>query len=120
MQCFVKGFRYYSGPSLLNATSEADMLELVREPDNTCNSFAIALHWNDHKIGFIHRKEKNLFSKFLDAGVLEIHTEITYLKPEAETWENVSISIYLLKEICDSLPTHANHSLHPKRLDTTL
>jgi hypothetical protein len=102
LQSFVRGFRHYEGPGLLHQMKEGDMLELVREPDNQYDRCAIALHWNQHKIGFLPAEDNFMLSKLLDIGVPELIAEIIFLKPEAATWENVNIAVYVLKEIPSS------------------
>jgi hypothetical protein len=99
LQRFVRGFRHYEGPSLIGQMKEGDMLELVREPDNEYDPAAVALHWNNHKIGFIPAEENELLSKLLDIQVPEFMAEIVFLQPAASSWENVRIAIYVLKEI---------------------
>ena len=99
LQSFVRGFRHYEGPALIDRMKEGDLLELVREPDNEYDPCAIALHWNNKKIGFVPAEDNDMLSKLLDIGVPELIAEIIFLKPEAAAWENVNIAIYVLKEI---------------------
>lgn len=98
LQNFVRGFRYYKGPELLDEMKEGDMLELVREPENEYDQFAIALHFNKEKIGFVPAESNEILSKLLDIGLVELTAEITHLKKEAAAWENVAVAIYVLKE----------------------
>lgn len=98
LQCFVRGFRFYEGPKLLEEMKEGDMLELVREPDNPHDPCAIALHFNRHKIGYIPSEQNELLSRLIDADVIDLLAEITKLEPAAAAWENVHIAIYILKE----------------------
>jgi hypothetical protein len=98
LQCFIAGFRYYEGMELLNDMKEGDMLELVREPENEYDANAIALHWNNRKVGFIPAMHNETIAKLLDAEALKMHVEITHLKHEAQAWENVAVAVYFLKE----------------------
>ncbi len=98
LQCFLRGFKFYEGPKLLADFKEGDMLELVREPENEYDENAVALYWNNHKIGYIPKEENKILSKLLAIGAPEMMAEVTYLKPEAATWENVNLAVYVLKE----------------------
>jgi hypothetical protein len=98
LHSFVRGFQYYEGLRLLEEMKEGDMLELVREPDNEHDKYAIALHWNNHKIGYIPRERNNILSKLLDIGILEMMAEISFVNTEAAHWENVRMALYVLKE----------------------
>ncbi len=104
LQCFVRGFQYYEGPGLVGQMKEGDLLELVREPNNEYDHCAIALHWNRKKIRFIPAEDNGKLSKLLDIGLPELIAEITHLQPEAATWENVRVAVYVLKEIEDNKP----------------
>ncbi len=98
LQCFVRGFRFYNSETMLNAMKEGDMLELVREPDNTYDNCAIALHYNRQKIGFVPAESNEVLSRLMDAKVVELQAEITHIEIKAQAWENVHIAIYVLKD----------------------
>lgn len=103
LQSFVRGFRYYEGPGMLTQMKVGQLIELVREPDNPYDSCAIALYCNNHKIGYIPSEDNPVLSRLLDARLLDILAEITHLEPNAQTWENVCIAIYVLKESSSSM-----------------
>jgi hypothetical protein len=109
LQCFVAGFRYYKGPELLGKMQTGDMLELVREPNNEHDACAIALHFNNEKIGFIPAQENEMLSRLLDAQVVELMAEVTFLEHNAATWENVRIAVYVLKESSVALPAQGEY-----------
>ena len=99
LQCFVAGFQFYKGKELLDQMKEGDLLELVRESKNSYDSCAIALHWNRQKIGFIPASENAVLSRLLDAGALELSSEITHLNKQVHAWENLSVAVHFLKEL---------------------
>ncbi len=107
LQCFVRGFRYYQGPQLLDNMHEGALLELVREHNNPYDECAIALHFNQQKIGFIPAESNEVLSKLLDIGIPELIAEITFLEAGAAEWEKVSIAVYVLKEVTNVPPTAA-------------
>ncbi|MBO9620880.1 MAG: HIRAN domain-containing protein [Niabella sp.] len=107
LQTFVRGFRFYKGVELLDQMNEGDLLELVREPDNQHDERAIALHFNNHKIGYVPREDNDILSKLMDAEIIPLQAEVTHLNKEARAWENVYIAVYVLKETEGSLPGSA-------------
>lgn len=117
LQSFIRGFRFYEGPNLLGKMQEGDMLQLIREPKNEHDSCAIALYFNEKKVGFLPRENNEMLSKLMDAEIIQFQAEITHLKPEAQAWENVHIVIYVLKELHDELPKEASYltTLNPPR-----
>jgi hypothetical protein len=98
LQFFVAGFRFYKGMELLESMNEGDLLELVREHENEHDECAIALYWNNEKIGFIPREENMILSRLIDANALGLIAEITHLNKEVQPWENVHVAVSFLKE----------------------
>ena len=105
LQCFVAGFWYYKGMKLLQQMKEGDQLELVREPANEYDACAIALHWNNEKIGFIPASDNETLSRLLDADGLELTAEITHLNKQVQPWESLYIAVYFLKETSSGVVT---------------
>lgn len=111
LHCFVAGFRYYRGMDLLNEMEVNDFLELRREPENEYDEFAIALYWQQEKIGFIPAGYNETIARLLDAEALPLLASITHLKKEVEPWENVVVAVYFLQEE-KKLPSHADYLHH--------
>lgn len=98
LRCYVRGFRFYAGGELLPQMRIGDTLQLAREPQNEFDSDAIALHYQNHKIGFIPRESNDVISRLMDDGTLQIKAEIIRLQLDADPWERVEIAVYLVKE----------------------
>jgi HIRAN domain len=111
MQDFVRGFKYYEGPKLLKELEAGAILQLVREPKNNYDEFAIALHYNSKKVGFVPMESNEMLAKILDAGLLQLHAEIQAVQPNAKTWENLAFTIYALRESNEPLPEDAQYLL---------
>jgi len=99
LQCFVRGFQFYEGPKMLTSIQESGMLELVREPENEYDNYAIALYFNTKKIGFLPAEYNRVLANILDAKLLKLQAEITNVAPNAQAWENLHVAVYALKEI---------------------
>jgi hypothetical protein len=53
----------------------------------------------------------------LDIGIPELYAEVTWIKPDAATWENLNIVVYVLKEsqkVKNSLPGYLTKVEAPK------
>lgn len=109
LQCFVAGFRFNKGMEVLPQMKEGDLLHLVREPDNAFDACAIALYWNELKIGYVPKAENQMLSKLLDADALDLMGEIAYLNKEVKPWENLHVAIYFLKAWEGELPAQASY-----------
>jgi hypothetical protein len=106
LQFFVAGFRFYDGMKLLHQMSEGDLLKLGREPDNKFDECAVALYWNDTKIGFVPQAENEILSRLIDGQALDLLAEITHLNKEVQPWENLCVAISFLKQT-DEVPPNA-------------
>jgi hypothetical protein len=111
LQNFVRGFKYYEGPQLLKELEAGAILQLVREPHNRFDDFAIALYYNNKKIGFVPMEHNEILAKLLDADLLKLHAEIQAVEPTAKTWENIAFTIYALKESTEPLCEQAQYLL---------
>ena len=99
LQTFVAGFRYYKGLKVLPFMQEQDIVELRREPGNSHDKFAIALYWQQEKIGFIPADSNEVLARLIDAKALRIIGAITHLELQAQSWENVAIAVYFITDL---------------------
>ncbi|MEQ1554348.1 MAG: HIRAN domain-containing protein [Ferruginibacter sp.] len=109
LQCFIAGFRHYEGMSLLATMKEGDLLELIREPKNEFDDCAIALHYQNKKIGFIPADTNEMLSYLIDADALSLFAVITHVEKNAQPWENIAVAIYFVQEVNKDLPAHASY-----------
>ena len=107
LQCFVAGFRFNNGMELLELMEVNDVIELKREPNNEHDTSAIALYWQQEKIGYVPADNNLILAKLLDAEALPLFAIITHLNKKVKPWENVSIAIYFLQEEKKELHPHA-------------
>ncbi len=76
-------------PQLIEETK----LELVREPNNEYDEFAVALHFNKSKIGYIPKDDNEVIARLIDAG------KPFYATIENKEWEGswlrLEVNIFL-------------------------
>lgn len=108
-QFFVAGFRHYKGMDMLPYMQVNDLLELRREPDNAHDECAIALYWQQEKIGYMPAKENEMTAKLLDAKALPLLGMITHLNTEVKPWENVVAAVYFLQDENVEIPPYADY-----------
>ena len=53
----IAGFSYYDGCMVLNELKPGMQLQLVNEENNKFDPYAVAVYYNDYKLGFIPRGE---------------------------------------------------------------
>lgn len=88
----VAGYSYYEGESIEHLMQTGDKLNLVREPDNKFDESAIALYYDDTKIGYLPRVENSTISRLLDQNA-PVTATITDLDPDAGPWERVWVEV---------------------------
>jgi hypothetical protein len=65
---FVAGFPYHAGPKLIHWLNVGEMLRLVREPDNPHDARAVAIYYEDDRIGYVPRNQNHNIAGQLDQG----------------------------------------------------
>ncbi len=92
---FIAGLQYYAASEIMEQLREGLIADLVREPDNTHDYKAVAIYALGRKLGYLQRRHNLVLCNILDAG-LPIYAEISRLNPEAVSYEQVRIRLYLV------------------------
>ena len=69
---FIAGFNYYDGCMALEELKVGTKLELVRDEYNKADVNAIAIYYNDWKLGYVPAQENEMLAKFLDMGYNDV------------------------------------------------
>ena len=71
-------------------------LQLVRERENRFDPHAVAIYFNEHKLGFIPRGENELISKMLDLGYERIFDcRVQRISLDAHPEKQVGIVVFI-------------------------
>lgn len=98
IHCNIAGFTYWDGCIAFEHLKIGTKLKLVRDCSNRYDRKAVALYWNEYKLGYIPRTHNDTISKFLDMGHEGIfETRISRICADEEPEEQVYINIYILK-----------------------
>lgn len=94
----IAGFTYYEGAEVFNELKIGTHLTLKREPENKFDPYAIALYYNDKKLGFVPRGENKELSKFLEMGYSDIFTAtINQIDPHEYPENQVGVIVKIKK-----------------------
>ena len=92
----IAGFSYWDGPEAWEKLRIGTTLQLVREADNAFDPYAVAIYFDDLKLGFIPRDENHDISKYLDMGWGDMYeVRIQKLDPTAHTEAQVEVIVYV-------------------------
>ena len=70
--------------------------DLVREADNAFDPYAVAIYYEDFKLGFIPRGSNHDISKYLDMGLEDIfEVRITRVTPDVHPEQQVEVIVYI-------------------------
>lgn len=68
----IAGFTYYNGADVFEHLKIGVKLRAVAEPENKFDPAAVALYFQDTKLGFIPRHQNREISKFMNLGYSEL------------------------------------------------
>lgn len=91
---YVRGFQFNGGKSLLPLMHKGDTLLLKREPENEYDEKAVALKWNNKKIGYLPAVENVSIATMLDQGI-ELSCSIVEIDKTADMWEAVKVGVWM-------------------------
>lgn len=82
-----------------NTVTARARFKLVREEDNAFDPYAVAIYYNDYKLGFIPRAHNHDISKYLDMGLHDIYeVRITRLTPDVQPEQQVEVIVNILNQ----------------------
>ena len=92
----IAGFGYWEGCEAFEHLKIGTKLELVREPDNAFDPYAIAIYYQEFKLGYVPRANNHDLSKYLDMGLDHIHeARIQRISPDQNLESQIEIILYL-------------------------
>jgi len=88
----IAGFQYYQGDKVWPQLAQGQQITLQREPTNTFDVRAVAVYWEQQKLGFIPRLDNAAISQLLNRGEILI-ASIYSLAESDNPWERVEIEV---------------------------
>jgi len=96
----VAGSQFYDGDSIINDLKVGDLLELVTEPNNPFDKFAVIIKYQDKQIGYIPRSDNRYIARMLEQG-MQLDCEILSLQPDEDPWQKIQVAVHLIKTPID-------------------
>jgi hypothetical protein len=92
----IAGFTYYEGPIVFSQLRIGTPLRLVAEAENKHDPNAVAIYFEENKIGFIPSEKNELFSIFFEQGYTDLfQVYINRLSPDSHPEQQVGVVVYL-------------------------
>ena len=92
----IAGFTFWDGYLAFDKLRAGVELQLVREEDNRYDPQAVAIYFEDIKLGYIPRDNNEMVSKFFDLGYTDIfELRVQSVQPEAIPERQIHVALYL-------------------------
>lgn len=92
------GFTYWDGVIVFDQLGIGTKLRFKREQDNKYDPRAVAIYFEDNKIGYVPRSENGEISKLCQMGYGSIFdVRINRISPENQPESQIGIVVHLLK-----------------------
>ncbi|MBS9783801.1 HIRAN domain-containing protein [Candidatus Gracilibacteria bacterium] len=98
LHCHLAGFTFWKGVFVFHKLEIGTELKLKAEPENQYDHNAVAVYFEDKKIGYIPRSQNREIAKFLQAGHTDIFDTRINRIDKSENPENQIGIVVFLKE----------------------
>lgn len=93
----IAGFTYYEGVLAFNALEIGTQLQLKLEEDNKYDARAVAIYYNEFKLGFVPRSENRIIYKLLKVGIDCFEVRIQRVNKKENPENQIGVVIHLIK-----------------------
>ena len=94
LQDYIAGYQYYQGETVQEQIKINDPIQLQAEPHNFYDNKAVALYWNNTKLGYIPRQSNGVIAQMLSRGE-KLQAKVQQIQHQANPWERIKITIQL-------------------------
>lgn len=95
----IAGFTYWDGATAFRKLEIGLPLALKREKDNAFDPYAVAIYFEQYKLGFVPRNQNKEISKFLEMGYEDIfEIVVNRISPEEHPEHQVGFIVFLKKK----------------------
>jgi len=91
----IAGFQFHKGDSIWSSLDVGEELALVRESSNSYDADAVAVYFQDEKLGYVPRAENSAIAQMLDRGET-LEARISKLMIDEDSWERIRMTISLV------------------------
>ena len=97
---YIAGFTYYDGIDVFENLKIGKALSLKAEPENRYDPEAVAIYYQDNKLGFVPKNENELIRKFLNLGYNDLfEVKISQVIPEAHPEKQIRVVVRICEKI---------------------
>ena len=98
--CHIAGFSHWEGCLVINELKPGAKLELVRDIHNPFDPYAVAIYYENTKLGYIPKSQNEDISIFLDMGHSDIFdVRVQSVSPDNHPESQVRVAIFIKNNI---------------------
>ncbi|MFZ7127387.1 MAG: HIRAN domain-containing protein [Desulfobacterales bacterium] len=90
----IAGLQYYDGLALAHRLKPEAQLELTRESRNPHDPFAVEIHLEATKLGYVPRSDNKHLSRLLEQGA-QLECRVIEVDLEAGVWNRVRVEVWM-------------------------
>ena len=91
----VAGFQFYDGPQLLGKLHVNNKLNLIAEPENPHDKYAVKILYHSKMIGHVPRRNNQHISRLLRQNI-KLKCRIAEVNREQVPWKMLKVEVYLV------------------------
>lgn len=91
----IAGFTYYDGAEAFEHLKIGTLLSIELEEDNTYDSRAVKISYENYHLGYIPRDSNRIFYKLLKVGFENISVRIQKIDPHAHPESQIQVVAHL-------------------------
>ena len=89
---YIAGYQYHNGSQMEHLFKQGTEFSLRHEPENPFDDYAVALYYNNSRIGFIPPDTNADVASRLQHGE-PLKARVVTVDPQSEPWERVSVEV---------------------------
>ena len=90
----IAGFTYYDGADVFKNLKIGAPLSIKAEPENRYDPEAVAIYYQETKLGFIPRTDNKVIRQFLNLGYTDLfEAKISQITPEAHPEKQIRVVV---------------------------
>ena len=89
-ECFIAGVRYHDGPDIMQHLQPGEKLQLIAEPGNPYDEWAVRIEHNKNRIGYLPRTQNHTVFRLLEQDA-PVECRIVAVDSTAVAWRAVKI-----------------------------
>ena len=95
---FISGYQYHKGVQMEHLFGPDTIFSLKHEPENPFDDDAVALYYNNARIGFIPPNDNVDIARRIQKGE-PLKARLARFEPESEPWERVYVEVLQEEEL---------------------